>query len=222
LLADAGYEVAERPVNRPEHQAALRALGFDSVPVVEAGGRAFPGFPLASLERALGLSRRRFSATAARRDLVATLDLLDEIAEALPRLPAALWDRQAYPLNTDRDHTLGHLAWSVYRMVELVLAAPASGGLPWSELVDSTEMRYWRRRDEFTSFAGVRDYGLPLLAAARRWKPDANALRQLIDTPWGRIELHALLGILGEHSRMKASRLRDELAAVRNSGPPPH
>lgn len=221
MLADAGYEVEERPVNRPEHRAALRELGFDSVPVVAIGGRAFPGFPLAGLERDLGLSRRRFSAAACRRDLEATLEALEALAEELPALPPDRWDRQAYPLNPDRDHTLGHLAWSVYRMLELVLAGPARGGLPWSELVDSTELRHWRRRAEFTGFADVRAYALPLLAAARGWGPglDARALRLPLDTPWGRIELHALLGILGEHSQMKAGRLREELTPRRGPGP---
>jgi hypothetical protein len=214
LLGEAGYEVEERPVDRPDNRAALKRLGFDSVPVVAVGGRAFPGFPRSSLERSLGLrgGRPAVDETLARLDV--TLSELAALATELPELPGQLWSRQAYPLNPQRDHTLGHLAWSVYRMLELTLDAPVRGGLPWDELVDSTELRHWRRREEYASFPDVSAYALPLLAAARSWRESlaADDLDQELDTPWGRIDVAAQIGILAEHTEIKVRRLREEKA----------
>jgi hypothetical protein len=217
LLGEAGYEVDERPVNLAENRASLTTRGFDSVPVVVVGGKAFPGFPRRSLLKGLGLAAAESSPAEALRGLSATLDDLEQLAGGLPSLSQELWPEQAYTLNPERDHTLGHLAWSIFRFVELTREAPARAGLPWSELVDSTELRHWRRRPEFASFADVSAYGRAELDAGRRWAAllRPSDLAQLLDTPWGRIDLRSLIEILGEHSQIKVKRLKEARAAQR-------
>jgi hypothetical protein len=214
LLSRSGYEVQDRPVDAPANRAALNELGYLSVPVVVVAGRAFPGFPRRTLAANLGLARTRFSAAATRRTLARSLAALEELAALLPQLPLELWHEQAYPRNPDRDHTFGHFTWGVFRFLELTLAAPEQG-MPWEQLQDSVQLADWRSAPRFTSFADVRDYALPLLDRGRAWAASLTTeeMRAPVETPWGRLELHVLLGILSEHTDIKQTHLRRRLGA---------
>jgi hypothetical protein len=213
LLSRNGYGVEDRPVSLPVHRDALNELGYLSVPVVVVAGRAFPGFPLRSLAVNLGLARSRFSASATRRTLDGALESLEAVAGLLPELPPALWSEQAYPLNPDRDHTFGHFTWGMFRFLELTLEAPARGGLPWDELQDSVQVSDWRTADRYRSFSAVHAYALPLLARGRAWATTLRTaeMRAPLTTPWGRLELHVLVGILAEHTEIKRTHLSKRL-----------
>lgn len=209
MLSRSGYGVEDRPVNVPAHRAELNELGYLSVPLIVVAGRAFPGFPLQRLAVDLGLARARFSAAGTRRALRQALDGLQSFAELLPELPPALWKEQAYPLNPERDHTFGHFAWSVFRFLELTLEAPARGALAWEDLQESVQLTDWRSASRFGSFSDVESYAFPLLARGRAWGASISAeeMRTPITTPWGRLQLHLLVGILAEHTEIKRAHL---------------
>jgi hypothetical protein len=213
LLSRSGYRVEDRPVNLPLNQARLKSLGFLSVPVVVVADRAFAGFPQRSLAESLGLARSRFSASGTRQTLAGALDALDDLDAVLAGLPNELWDEQAYPLNPDRDHTFGHFAWGVFRFLELTLNAPALGELAWEELQDSVQLADWRSADRFTSFTDVRAYALPLRERGRAWQRSLTTeeMRVPLATPWGRLELQVLIGILAEHTDIKRTHLLKRL-----------
>jgi hypothetical protein len=213
LLAHNGYEVEDRPVNIAANRAELNALGFLSVPVVVVCGNAFAGFPQSSLAHSLGLSRTRFSEHATRGTLLQALDALDEVALLLPNLPDELWREQAYPLNPDRNHTFGHFTWGMFRFLELVLDAPAADELAWSELQDSVQLADWRSAAQFSDFADVRAYALPLLARGRALAREIGPteMRRRLRSPWGELEAHNLIGVLAEHTDIKKTHLEQRL-----------
>lgn len=213
MLSRSGYRVEDRPVNLTVNQAQLKSLGFLSVPVVVVAGRAFPGFPQRSLAASLGIAGTNFSEAAIRRTLAGALDALDELYVVLASLPQALWEEQAYPLNPDRAHTFGHFTWGIFRFLELTLSAPTLGGLAWEELQDSVELADWRSADSFKSFADVQHYAEPLLERGRAWESSLTTeeMRQQLATPWGRLELHVLTGILAEHTDIKQTHLLKRL-----------
>ena len=215
MLSRHGYSVQDRPVNVAANRARLIELGFLSVPVVEVAGRAFAGFPVRNLTVNLGLARARLSAAATHKVLAEALDALESVADTLPQLPASMWTEQAYPLQPERNHTFGHFTWGMFRFLELTLLAPARGGLPWEDLKDSVQNQDWRAAHHFASFQDVRGYAEPLLERASVWRRGiaVDALRQPLETPWGGLELHVLIGILGEHTEIKRDHLLKRLAA---------
>ena len=209
MLARSGYHVEDRPVTVEANRRALTDLGFLSVPVVEVGGRAFPGFPLRSLTVNLGLARARFAPRATLRTLASGLDALEVVANLLPELPAEMWSEQAYPLQPGRNHTFGHFTWGMFRFLELTLQAPERGSLPWEDLQDSVQVSDWRSATRYHGFADVREYGLALLAGGREWQDrlTPQAMRAPLTTPWGALELHVLIGVLAEHTEIKRLHL---------------
>lgn len=218
MLSLHGYEVDNRNVGRPEHLSELRALGFESIPVVVVDGRGFPGFPEEVLLRELGLPPPAGGPLDDRR----RLDLVGQVVETAVRLVAQLPETRWSELVTpDRDRALGQWTWHVFRYVENVLEAAEEGELPWRKIEPLVERRTWTRSGDFQSFSAVSAYGGQVAERLRIWSSalPESGLSLEVRAYWGPSTMRTLVDNTIRHTSIHLRQLRLKLQEWRPDAP---
>lgn len=218
MLSLHGYEIDDRNIGQPEHRAELKALGFDSIPVVAVGGRGFPGFPEEVLLRELGLPPPGASPHDDRRALELVQQALAATLRLVAQLPEERWSDRVTP---DRDRTLGQWAWHVFRYVENVIEAADEGALPWTKMEPLTERGTWTQGAEFESFASVCAYGRGVVERLEAWSGSLSEaeLSRGVDAYWGPSTMRTLVHNTIRHTSVHMRQLRLKLGEWRPDAP---
>ena len=213
MLSQNGFEVEDRSAAEPIHRAELEALGYQSAPVIVLGSRIFAGFPEENVRREIGLPAADFTYESTLVKLRSALAMLRHMREVTAAIPDRFWWEQMY---ANRDHPLGHFVWSIYRFVRLVIETPAKGEFAYADLKPSLLRTDWPEEEKFRTFAALTSFADEMIAELAAWERTLTpeSLDSEVDTPWGRVSMHSLIGILNEHTSLKFSLLFPKLAAL--------
>jgi len=143
--------------NDPQARAALAALGYRAVPVVQAGDQAMAGWNPTRLAALVGLSR--FQETAAPAEaLIRSLErIVDGALRAVRQAPAASLTMRS----PDRDRPLRQLAHHIFNVVELGVDTDILGRYNVAALVGDVPAH--------TSAERIARYGEAVLAKLTSW-----------------------------------------------------
>jgi len=214
LLSRAGYTVEERTIGEDRGRQELKALGFDFVPVVVIGGRAFAGLPEDALRRELGLPVAELPWDRAKERVESTSFTLRTLLPVVPAIPNESW---LVLMEPTRNRPLGQWVWHIFRFVEFVTESAAERKVQVEKLNEMSERRYWRQESQFRTFDDIARYGETMLQHLSDWAAHdlAGILDVPIDSPWGVITVIDLLDHLDRHSAVHFRQLLVKLGELR-------
>lgn len=199
----------ERSATDPFHASVLESLGF-WVPTVVAHGRAFPGFPEATLASELGLPPPLKNLEATIAGVGATEDIFRLLLAVVPNLPKSLMDLRLAP---ERDRPFSQWVWHIFRFGDEVIHASAAGSMPAENLRKMSERKHWSEESAYPSFQAIAAYGEQTLARLSVWRQtlDEAMLEEAVDTPWGILPIDAVVMHLLRHSAIHIRQIVEKL-----------
>ena len=143
-------------------RAALAALGYRAVPVVQVGDRSMAGWSPTRLAALLGLTGFRETASPAE-ELIRSLEVvLDGAVRAVRQVP----DDQLAMRSPDRDRPLRQLAHHVFNVVDVAIDADVQGRFDLARLMGDVPAH--------TSVERIARYGESVLARFTSWYREIN------------------------------------------------
>lgn len=201
LLRELGFEVTALSVQDRANFEAMEKLGFDSVPTILIGDKAFAGFPDEVIYRELGLESLRpmdFDGLVAELDTAAwCLAIFSE--RVVPRIPDDLWYWRLVP---ERDRPLGQWVYHVFRFANEVINTLDRGFLTWGHLKPGRELEFFEERDSFSTFSAIAVFGREVKSrfSAMMGTLTPEVAFQEVGTPWGELPVSALFRHVSRHT----------------------
>lgn len=193
------------------NRAELEALGFDFVPVVVLDGRAMIAFPEGPLRRELGIAALDQPEKRGRRRVLGTMRSLRLLLAIVPHISDDHWTVQ---LVTERYRPLGQWVWHIFRFVEEVMQAARDQAIHREQLLRMAERRYWTEEEKYRSFKQIAEYGLGVERSLGVWMreelPQVVTV-EVLESPWGRLEMVDLLDQLDRHTASHLWQIIDKL-----------
>jgi glutaredoxin len=183
--------------NNPEALAELRALGARGLPVISLGNRFTMCQSFGEVLKFLDL-KIRLSDPLPGRELFAKLDtILTTAARITRQFPPS----QLKELFRDRNRTKGALAFHIFRVVEMGIAAAHGEGMNVEHFNDQPPPA-WSGND-------IADWGLKIRDQALAWwgAQDDSVLKQRVPTYYGTPELHDMLERMVWHAAQHTRQL---------------